>query len=179
MNVFQLKEYYRYRRAAKGRHGVHSPFVYCLIDKALRSPVKHFSHVSAYTSDSGEIWQPELLLRRVAHYIGFRKIIVANTGAEEIFYQPESGGENNYCLYDWQFLPHEAWAGQFQNSALFGDKDMIVLHNIHRSAAHVAAWQALCRQDSVQLSLDLFRLGLLFFNPDFKERQHFVLKHPV
>lgn len=36
MNLFQLKEWWRYKRAAKGRHGVHSPFVYRFITKGLR-----------------------------------------------------------------------------------------------------------------------------------------------
>ncbi len=38
------------------------------------------------------------------------------------------------------------------------------------------AWQEIQDDDSVTLSIDLFFIGLVFFNPDFRVKQHFSIR---
>ena len=42
---------------------------------------------------------------------------------------------------------------------------LLVFDDIHWSAEMSRAWQAICRHPQVQLSIDLYRLGLVFLNP--------------
>ncbi len=57
------------------------------------------------------------------------------------------------------------------------DGTIIVFRDIYRSKVHAAAWEKLAKQAEVQLSIDLFRYGLLFFRHQLQEKQHFVLKY--
>jgi hypothetical protein len=38
------------------------------------------------------------------------------------------------------------------------------------------AWATAIRESSVTCSIDLFFIGILFYNPDFKTKQHFVIR---
>jgi hypothetical protein len=187
MNAFQLKEYLRYRRTAKGRHGVHSPAVYRFVAEALRPPDKRFKNTSPYHSESGELLQTDMLMRRIVHHFHFKKIVVHDADDQNSHsFQAASGitddipHETYDRLLDWHAISPERWTELFRKNVVgFGGKDVITVSGIHQSATHVAAWQALTAQPEVRLSIDLFTIGLLFFSEDFKERQHFVLKYPL
>ena len=38
------------------------------------------------------------------------------------------------------------------------------------------AWKLIQQHDSVTLTIDLFFIGLVFFNTDFKVKQHFTIR---
>ena len=53
------------------------------------------------------------------------------------------------------------------------DRDSIlVLDDIHWSEGMEQAWQKICTHPKVSLSLDLFHLGIVFFNPDMPHEQY-------
>jgi hypothetical protein len=54
---------------------------------------------------------------------------------------------------------------------------IIAIHGIHQTEAHTQAWQALRATPSAKMSIDLYEIGLLLSRPDFKEKQHFVVKY--
>lgn len=179
MNWFELKAWWIYRREAKGRHGVHSPFVYRLVDEALRPNSGHFREVAAYKSDNGRLFRPDDLQRRLICHFRFREIILPDgaDGHMNIFHRREAPGSAQRRLLDWQGLPPQLWTLQPDATpALPNAEDVVMVHGIHASPERDAAWRSLCRHPSVRLSIDLFKAGLLFFSEDFKERQHFVLK---
>lgn len=53
---------------------------------------------------------------------------------------------------------------------------ILIARCIHRNKKNNEYWDELRQMPDVKLSIDFFSLGLLFFNPEFKEPQHFVLK---
>ncbi len=54
------------------------------------------------------------------------------------------------------------------------------IRNIHSTAAATARWNRLAHNtEGVIISIDLYSVGLLVYNPDVKEKQHFVLKYPL
>lgn len=55
------------------------------------------------------------------------------------------------------------------------DRSVIVLADIHWSADMERAWQAAQQMQAVTLSIDLFEIGILFFRPEIRQRQHFSL----
>ena len=53
---------------------------------------------------------------------------------------------------------------------------ILVFDDIHWSADMESAWNKIKQHPSTTLTVDLFFIGLVFINPDFKIPQHFVLR---
>jgi len=53
---------------------------------------------------------------------------------------------------------------------------ILVFDDIHWSAEMEAAWEIIRQNPMVTLTIDLFFVGLVFINPDFKVKQHFVIR---
>ena|SRR5665213_2042338 len=53
---------------------------------------------------------------------------------------------------------------------------IFIFDDIHWSSEMEEAWQEIQGDDSVTLSIDLFFIGLVFFNPDFRVKQHFSIR---
>ncbi len=53
---------------------------------------------------------------------------------------------------------------------------IIIFDDIHWSEEMEEAWAEIQAHPSVTLSIDLFFIGLVFFNPDFKIKQHFKIR---
>lgn len=53
---------------------------------------------------------------------------------------------------------------------------ILVFDDIHWSAGMEAAWETIKAHPSVTLSIDLFFIGIVFFRPEFKVKQHFALR---
>ena len=51
---------------------------------------------------------------------------------------------------------------------------MIVIDDIHYSPAMEQAWREICADERVTSSMDLYQMGMLFFDPHFWKR-HYVL----
>ncbi len=53
---------------------------------------------------------------------------------------------------------------------------IFIFDDIHWSQEMEAAWNEIKQHSSVTLTIDLFFIGLVFINPDFKEKQHFSVR---
>lgn len=53
---------------------------------------------------------------------------------------------------------------------------VLIFDDIHWSEEMEAAWGHIKDHPSVTLTIDLFFIGLVFINPDFKVKQHFVIR---
>lgn len=53
---------------------------------------------------------------------------------------------------------------------------ILVFDDIHWSAEMEVAWSVIQQNPAVVLTVDLFFIGLVFINPDFKVKQHFTIR---
>ena len=53
---------------------------------------------------------------------------------------------------------------------------ILIFDDIHWSIEMEAAWAEIKQHSSVTLSIDLFFIGIVFLNPDFKIKQHFKIR---
>ncbi len=55
-------------------------------------------------------------------------------------------------------------------------ESIIVLDDIHWSSEMTSAWKIICNHPKSILTIDLFFIGLVFFNPAFKVKQNFSIR---
>jgi predicted O-methyltransferase YrrM len=53
---------------------------------------------------------------------------------------------------------------------------VMIFDDIHWSEGMQLAWNRICQDPRVMLSVDLFFLGMVFFNPSFRVKQHFRIR---
>ena len=53
---------------------------------------------------------------------------------------------------------------------------VLIFDDIHWSSGMEKAWNEIKADPSVMLTIDLFVMGLVFFRPEFKEKQHFRIR---
>ena len=53
---------------------------------------------------------------------------------------------------------------------------IFIFDDIHWSQEMEEAWKLIQQNDSVTMTIDLFFIGLVFFNKDFKAKQHFTIR---
>jgi predicted O-methyltransferase YrrM len=53
---------------------------------------------------------------------------------------------------------------------------VVVFDDIHWSEEMEQAWEAVKKEDGVTLTIDLFFIGIVFFKPGFKAKQHFTIR---
>jgi len=186
----QLKEYIKYRKKARGRHGVHSPFVYDLTETLLKQRSEPANLVLA-TSRHKRLTNSIISYFRCKHVLWLTNedgesetyITIEEEGKGQVKLRTERFSYDSFSTYP----APELYLVDLQNpadwlSAWNKYKDHIRPDDImlfiapHHSKEHTAAWSAIHHDEKVKLSIDLFKAGLLFFRKEFKEQQHFVLK---
>lgn len=60
-----------------------------------------------------------------------------------------------------------------QNTA---GKSILVFDDIHWSEEMEEAWEIIKQHPMVSITVDLFFIGIVFLNPDFKNKQHFTIR---
>lgn len=60
--------------------------------------------------------------------------------------------------------------------AIADNNTILIFDDIHWSSEMEEAWQEVQANDTVTLTIDLFFIGLVFINPDFKMKQHFTIR---
>ncbi len=56
------------------------------------------------------------------------------------------------------------------------ERSVFIFDDIHWSADMEEAWKQIQQHPAVTLTIDLFFVGLVFFNKDFKAKQHFTIR---
>ncbi len=165
MTLHALTEYLKYKWKAKGRHGTHSPFVYALIEDVLLNNKQDVNRTALSFPQVDGYYQK--LLQRIAGYYGYQSLLTV----------PTNGAIPTPQLYDILLVDAEHANSLFQYIKALQQDGMVVVANIHTTVARSMAWRAICANEEVRMSIDLYGTGLLFFKQAFKEKQHFVLQH--
>lgn len=190
--VHRIREWIKHRRSSKSRHGVHSPFVYSLIEEGLRKKNPPESGLMLVTTKQKVLINKIIAWHRHEHILWLSN----KEGEEETFISTRREKEGSLLLTTGRYrfdcpeeysladiilldLPAPAdWEKAWEKyRPLFHPGLMIVLPSVHLSFQHTQTWDRLREDPAVRLSIDLYHVGLLFFREEFREKQHFSLKH--
>ena len=91
-------------------------------------------------------------------------ILRANSSFDLIFFDGHHDGDATYS-YFLQCLP-------FRHSG-----SVFVFDDIHWSRDMHEAWKKICQHESVRISIDLYRMGIVFFREEKLRSEHFCLRY--
>jgi hypothetical protein len=187
----RIREFIRYRHKAKGRHGVHSPFVFSFIENVLKKKPSA-SNLSLVTK------KEKKLINRIISYFQCHSILwIANPHGEPETFITITDGEGDKAKLTSQVFDISTpdkyprpdlllidlndptdWRPAFEKyESRLKENSIVLISAPHNTKKHSEAWDDIHRLPRVKLSLDIFRIGLLFFRQEFKEKQHFTLKY--
>ena len=169
MTLHAFVEFLKYKWNSKSRHGIHSPFVYNLIEHVLLDKgeidrayiVEYPSLPLAY----------ENLISRLAVYYGFKTVLFLPLSDDTVLpLQADLLLLSETVPAQWTRITDEY-------SYLIKNESAVVVVGIHKTNEHSKAWTKLCADPKVRMSIDVYGIGLLFFKQEFRKQQHFILKY--
>ncbi len=190
-STHRIRQYLKHLRKAKGRHGVHSPFVYALTDYLLKKKEREETRLILQTTRNKKLVN-ELLqyfdCRHVlwlANHYGEPETLISfeRSAGEQVRIKSEPFDHQRLDQYPQpdllliDLLDPGDWLPVYNKyKSLLHPNSLVLINGIHHTSKHTEAWDALTEETGVRLSLDLFKLGLLLFRDEFREKQHFRLK---
>ena len=170
---FTLLNYFKYYfTASNGKgHGVHSPFVYSFIrsvlnNKGLRQEANYSNKYRA------------LIIRMAAYYMpaSVMELDVKSSDKAKVVEEIENA-DSIGLLFVKQMKNAEDLKSYF-NAALkkINTQSILIFDNIHDSKEMEASWEAIKMHNDVKLTIDVYKLGIVFFRQEQLEKENFIIR---
>jgi len=184
--LLKYLQYYFAAANSKG-HGIHSPFVFTLVQDHLnargsmedvekKSPeVKKIIQEMANATTHPLSHKIKILLARLVQK--FNPSIIFVTGGMKQMEDPIK-----HKSVDMAFIGVGlSKEGIINNATILLDNmhadSWLILQGIHADSNMEAAWDSLKQHAKVRLTIDLFNIGILFCRKEQKEQEHFIIRY--
>jgi hypothetical protein len=191
--VIGFIEIIKYTWKAKGRHGIHSPFVYDLVDICFKIP---FSKNNINKLSERTKVHPSALrcLIQLSKHLKYSTIIIDSKNQMDIeeLLNDLNGHTKILSLTYFEKLEKEPHPSivllkvDAEKDSLFDklnellplldDQSMLLIDGIRSNESIFSDWQQLLSNTEFHFSADLYQFGLLAKRP-FQEKEHFVLRY--
>ncbi|WP_445381711.1 hypothetical protein [Robiginitalea sp. IMCC43444] len=152
---------------SKNRHGIHSPFVYNFLDRAL-----YQKSLQKYTA------QKRLLLA-ITDYLPLKKV----------GYPPEAAGSFQWLVQERALLeegpppydlyifdrPSQKVLQTLGQKHMWHNNSVVFVGKLDRNKPDFAFWKQACRQPGVSVVLEGYSAGLIFFRKE-QAQEHFKIR---
>ncbi|WP_419788991.1 hypothetical protein [Mucilaginibacter sp. FT3.2] len=192
-----MQDYLLHRIKANNRHGVHSPFVYNLIDTVIYD----YSNQAAYSeleagAESGGL-KPKvirLIYRLAKHFnpVGITIIGNGNASANLHLQKAVPKAKFNTAVTDQELIGITKsdlvvfYGDNLKASTLkyfeaclpkVNEETILMFTNMHQDKNLKQTWNHVKAHPRVTLTIDLFWIGLVFFKIGRAEKEHFKVKY--
>ncbi|WP_439695897.1 hypothetical protein ACFGVS_24025 [Mucilaginibacter sp. AW1-7] len=202
-NLRFVQDYLQHRITANNRHGIHSPFVYKLIDHVIYDYTdQKVYHEPGFVQKTGEGsvgLKPKVvrLIYRLAKYFNPANIIeLGAKGGKESVYLQQAAPNANFFLpkNDAEFARLDKTQPALvifhvdnlrQETIRYFDQYLPEVHpdtimlftGMYLNNQLKQTWNQIKLNPNVTLTINLFWIGLVFFKQDRKEKEHFKVRY--
>ncbi len=170
---FTLFNYFKYYfNASNGKgHGVHSPFVFNFIGSILNN--KELKQEANYSNK-----YRALVIRMVAYYM---PVVVmefeATTSNKANILEEIENAVTIGLLHLKQIKNAEDLTNNF-NTAIkkVNAESILIFEGIHKSKEMENSWEKIKMHDEVKLTIDVYKLGIVFFRKEHLEKENFTIR---
>jgi len=152
---------------SNNRHGIHSPFVYDFLDRALYARRR-----------PGCDPEQRLLMAAAEHFAPLRVGVSPSGAALAQWLKPRlpeaQWGQPPYDLYI-AGRPGEAWENSLSDPEMWHNETVIFVGGLREGTLARQAWKHLCSLPKLRVTLETYRAGLLFFRRQ-QAPQHFKIR---
>ena len=169
----RLYKYFNYYfNASNGKgHGIHSPFVFNFIGSILNN--KELKQEANYSNK-----YRALVIRMVAYYmpVVIMEFEVTPSNKANVLEEIENA-DSIGLLYIKQIKNTEDIINYF-NAALkkINTQSILIFDGIHDSKEMENSWEAIKMHKEVKLTIDLYKLGIVFFRQEQLEKENFIIR---
>ncbi len=169
----RLYKYFNYYfNASNGKgHGVHSPFVFNFISSILNN--KELKQEANYSNK-----YRALVIRMVAYYMPVVVMEFEATPSNKADVLEEiENADSIGLLYIKQIKNAEDLTIYF-NTAIkkANTESILIFEGIHKSKEMEASWEKIKMHKEVKLTIDLYKLGIVFFRKEQLEKENFTIR---
>jgi len=169
----RLYKYFNYYfNASNGKgHGVHSPFVFNFISSILNN--KELKQEANYSNK-----YRALVIRMVAYYMPVVVMEFEATPSNKADVLEEiENADTIGLLYIKQIKNAEDLTIYF-NTAIkkVNTESILIFEGIHKSKEMEASWEKIKMHKEVKLTIDLYKLGIVFFRKEQLEKENFTIR---
>lgn len=180
-------EFIKYKWKAKGRHGIHSPFIYSLVENGIQC--EDFN--TNFQCQNSKNLHFEQFVFKLLRYFNAQNIFIDEN---EEFTQWKTFFQKNFSSlnilvnleeltkssknpsFDLIFISN---SNQLQENILkliaYSKNDTVFLiEGIRSNSQSFEAWKKLCETDAFHVSIDFFQSGVLIARSE-QEKEHFTL----
>ena len=169
----RLYKYFNYYfNASNGKgHGVHSPFVFSFISSILNN--KELKQEANYSNK-----YCALVIRMVAYYMPEAVMEFEATQSNKANVLEEIENADNIGLLHLKQNKNAAELMMYFNAAIkkVNTESILIFDGIHDSKELEASWETIKMNNEVKLTIDLYKLGIVFFRQEQLEKENFTIR---
>jgi len=170
IRLYKYCNYYFNASNGKG-HGVHSPFVFNFIGSILNNT--ELKQEANYSNK-----YHALLIRMVAYYMPEAVLELALTPSNKVNILEEIENTDNIGLLYLKQNENAADLMVYFNAAIkkINTHSILIFEDIHLSKEMEASWEQIKMHKEVKLTIDVYKLGIVFFRKEQLEKENFIIR---
>ncbi len=169
----RLYKYFNYYfNASNGKgHGVHSPFVFNFISSILNN--KELKQEANYSNK-----YRALVIRMVAYYMPVVVMEFEATPSNKADVLEEIENADTIGLLHLKQNKNATELMMYFNAAIkkVNTESILIFDGIHKSKEMEASWEKIKMHKEVKLTIDLYKLGIVFFRKEQLEKENFTIR---